>query len=165
MEVILLQRIEKLGQMGDIVAVKDGYARNFLLKKKFAVRATAEKIEEFKAKKAQLEAHNLKLKAEAEAVAGKMEGAQIVLIRQAGDAGNLYGSVRRRDIAEGLTDQGFTVTSAQVQIKQPIKTLGIHSVSIVLHPEVSIDVTANVALSEEEAVSQQNSANTADKSE
>ncbi len=151
MVVILLERIEKLGQMGDIVSVKAGYARNFLLPKKKALRATKDNIAHFEAQKAQLEADNLTRKTEAEAVAGKMGGASIVSIRQAAESGQLYGSVSSRDIAAGLTDTGFRIDKQQVVAENPIKTLGIHPIRIVLHPEVSVMINVNVARSPEEA--------------
>ncbi|MBT3559028.1 MAG: 50S ribosomal protein L9 [Rhodospirillales bacterium] len=151
MEVILLERIEKLGQMGDVVNVKTGYARNFLLPKKKALRATEANKSHFDGQRAQLEADNLTLKNEAVAVGEKLEGQSVILVRQAGDAGQLYGSVSARDIAGGLTEEGFTVTATQVILGHPIKTLGIHAVSVVLHPEVSVTVDANVARTQEEA--------------
>jgi large subunit ribosomal protein L9 len=151
MEVILLERIEKLGQMGDVVSVKPGFARNYLLPQKKALRATKDNMSLFEAQRAQLEADNLSRKQEAEAVAGKMEGAAIIVIRQAGDAGHLYGSVSARDISDGLTEAGFTVDRRQVTIDRPIKDIGLHDVRLVLHPEVSVTVSVNVARSEEEA--------------
>lgn len=151
MQVILLERIEKLGQMGDVVTVKPGYARNYLLPQKKALRATDENKRYFDAQKAQLEARNLELKKEAEGVAGKMDGAAVILVRQAGEAGQLYGSVNARDVADALTVEGFSVARAQVELPKPIKTLGLHDVSVRLHPEVTVTVTANVARSEEEA--------------
>ncbi len=151
MEVILLERIEKLGQMGDVVNVKPGYARNYLLPKKKAVSATGENKAHFEQQRAQLEAENLERKSEAEAVAGKMDGQLVVMIRQAGDAGQLYGSVNARDIASGLTEAGFTVGRQQVRLESPIKAIGLHPVHVSLHPEVSVTVTANVARSDDEA--------------
>ena len=151
MEVILLERIEKLGQMGDVVNVKTGYARNFLLPKKKALRATEANKSHFDGQRAQMEADNLTLKNEAEAVGKKLEGQSVILVRQAGDAGQLYGSVSARDIAGGLTEEGFTVAATQVILGHPIKTLGIHTVTVVLHPEVSVNVDANVARTQEEA--------------
>jgi large subunit ribosomal protein L9 len=156
MEVILLERIEKLGQMGDVVNVKTGYARNFLLPKKKALRATEANKGHFDGQRAQLEASNLKLKTEAEAVGGKLQGQTVILVRQAGDAGQLYGSVSARDIASGLTDGGFTIAATQVILGHPIKTIGIHAVSVILHPEVSVTVNANVARTQEEAEIQAN---------
>ena len=151
MDVILLERIEKLGQMGDIVSVKPGFARNYLLPQRKALRATDDNVTRFESRKTRLEADNLTLKAEAESVAEKMEGAGVTAIRNAGEAGQLYGSVSSRDIATGLTDSGFTVDRRQVVIEQPIKMLGIFPVRVVLHPEVSVTVTVNVARSPEEA--------------
>jgi len=154
MEVILLQRIGRLGQMGDVVNVKDGYARNFLLPQKRALRATAENRKHFESQRAQLEANNLELKKEAEAVAEKLKGKIFVAIRSAGDTGQLYGSVSTRDIAEVVTAGGFTIERRQVILDRPIKTLGLHETSVALHPEVVVKVTLNVARSEDEAVRQ-----------
>lgn len=154
MQVILLERIEKLGQMGDVVNVKSGYARNYLLPKKKALRATGDNIAVFETQRAQLEAENLKRRSDAEAVSEKMDDASIVVIRSAGDSGQLYGSVSSRDIAEGLTEGGYTVNRNQVQIDRPIKEIGIHDIRIVLHPEVSITAHVNVARSQEEADTQ-----------
>jgi large subunit ribosomal protein L9 len=151
MQVVLMERIEKLGQMGDEVSVKPGYARNFLLPKGKAVRATAANKARFEKDRAQLEADNLKQKKEAEAVGGKMDGVTIILVRQAGDAGQLYGSVNARDIADQLTTDGFTVSRQQVRLDTPIKTLGLHDVVVSLHPEVTTTITTNVARSAEEA--------------
>lgn len=151
MRVILRQRVEKLGQMGDVVDVKDGFARNFLLPKGFADRATERKIAEFEAGRAQLEAQNLKLKAEAQAVAGKMEGLAVTLVRQAGESGHLYGSVRSVDLSETITEAGFSVSRHQVRIETPIKELGIHQIRVVLHPEVDVNVTLSIGLTQEEA--------------
>ena len=150
MQVILMERIEKLGQMGDVVNVKPGFARNFLLPKGKALRATEENIKHFETRKAQLEAQNLELKSDAKAVGTKMNGATVILVRQAGEAGQLYGSVNARDIAQALNDKGFIVGRNQVRLDQPIKILGLHNVSVTLHPEVSVTVTANVARSEDE---------------
>ena len=154
MEVILLERIEKLGQMGDVVTVKPGYARNFLLPRKKAMRATKSNMAVFEAQRAQLEAENLKRREEAEAVAEKLDGMSVVLIRQAGDSGQLYGSVTARDISDAVTEAGVTINRNQVAMDKVIKTLGLHAVKVRLHPEVSVDVTGNVARSEEEAVTQ-----------
>jgi large subunit ribosomal protein L9 len=154
MEVILLERIEKLGQMGDVVSVKPGFARNYLLPQKKALRATKDNMSFFETQRAQLEADNLSRKKEAESVAEKMEGAKIVVIRQAGDAGHLYGSVSARDISDGLTAEGFTVDRRQVTIDRPIKDIGLHDIRLVLHPEVSVTVSVNVARSEDEAAVQ-----------
>lgn len=154
MEVILLQRIGRLGQMGDVVNVKDGYARNFLLPQKKALRATKDNLAHFETQRAQLEANNLELKKEAEAVAGKLEGKVFTAIRSAGDTGQLYGSVSTRDISDAITAGGFTVDRRQVVLERPIKTLGLHEIKVQLHPEVVVNVTLNVARSEEEAEKQ-----------
>ncbi len=154
MEVILLQRIGRLGQMGDVVNVKDGYARNFLLPQKKALRATDENRAHFETQRAQLEANNLELKKEAEAVAEKLEGKIFVAIRSAGDTGQLYGSVSTRDIADVVTAGGFTIERRQVILDRPIKTLGLHETSVALHPEVVVRITLNVARSEDEAARQ-----------
>ncbi|MDH2325842.1 50S ribosomal protein L9 [Cereibacter sp. SYSU M97828] len=151
MQVILLQRVAKLGQMGEVVNVKDGYARNFLLPQGKALRANESNIKSFEAKKAQLEADNLETRKEAEAFAGKLDGQQFIVIRSASDAGALYGSVTTRDVADAATDGGFTVNRAQVVLDRPIKDLGLHPVTVVLHPEVSVKVSINVARSVEEA--------------
>jgi len=151
MQVILLERIGRLGQMGDVVNVKDGYARNFLLPQRKALRATKENMEEFQARRVQLEARNLELKKEAEAVAAKLEGKQFIAIRQAGDTGQLYGSVSTRDIADVVREGGFTVDRRQVVLDRPIKTLGIHELRIALHPEVHVKISINVARSTDEA--------------
>ena len=151
MEVILLQRVENLGQMGDVVRVKDGYARNFLLPMKKALRATKDNKAQFDTQRAQLEAQNLKRRQEAEAVSGKMKGLSVTLLRQAGESGQLYGSVNARDIAEAVTAAGFTVGRQQVEVLQPIKTVGLHQVQVTLHPEVKLNVTVNVARSDAEA--------------
>lgn len=151
MQVILLQRIGRLGQMGDVVTVKDGYARNFLLPQKKALRATKENLSQFEGQRAQLEAHNLELKSEAERIAGTLAGKTFIAIRQAGDTGQLYGSVSPRDISEVVTAGGFTVNRNQVVIESPIKSLGLHGAKIALHPEVVVDIMLNVARSEDEA--------------
>jgi large subunit ribosomal protein L9 len=154
MDVILLERVEKLGQMGDVVTVKPGYARNFLLPKNKALRATEANKKVFEERRAQLEADNLARKADAEAVAAKMTDVDVTLIRQAGEAGQLYGSVSARDVATALTDAGYTVSRTQVDLAKPIKTIGLFDVSVKLHPEVAISVTANVARSADEAETQ-----------
>lgn len=151
MEVILLQRIGRLGQMGDVVTVKDGYARNFLLPQKKALRATADNRAHFESQRSQLEANNLELKKEAEAVAEKLDKKIFVAIRSAGDTGQLYGSVATRDIAEVVTEGGFTIDRRQVILERPIKNLGLHPVRVALHPEVIVSVSLNVARSEDEA--------------
>jgi large subunit ribosomal protein L9 len=151
MEVILLQRIESLGQMGDVVKVKPGFARNYLLPQKKALRATKDNMARFEGQRAQLEATNLERRSEAEKVSGKLDELTIVIVRQAGETGQLYGSVTARDIAEGVTAAGFTVARNQVMMDRPIKMLGLHPVRIALHPEVVVTITVNVAKSEEEA--------------
>ena len=150
-ELVLLQRVEKLGQMGDVVRVKPGFARNFLLPQKKALRATKDNMARFEEQRAQLEAQNIKRREEAERVAERVGGLTIVIIRQAGESGSLYGSVSTRDIAEGCTEGGLTINRSQVILEQPIKTLGLTPVRVTLHPEVSISVTVNVARSVEEA--------------
>lgn len=154
MQVILLQRIGRLGQMGDVVNVKDGYARNFLLPQKKALRATEENKAHFESQRVHLEANNLELKKEAEAISEKLDNKVFVAIRSAGDTGQLYGSVATRDIAEAVTAGGFTIDRRQVILERPIKTLGLHSVRVALHPEVIVSVTLNVARSEDEAARQ-----------
>ena len=154
MEVILLERIENLGQMGDVVRVRPGFARNYLLPKRKALRATKDNMTRFESQRAQLEAQNLKRRQEAEAVGGKLDGLKVVLLRQASEAGQLYGSVTARDIAEAVTEAGFTIQKSQVVLNQPIKELGLHTIRVVLHPEVSVSVVANVAKSAEEAEAQ-----------
>lgn len=151
MEVILLERIEKLGQMGDVVNVKPGFARNYLLPREKALRATDANKKRFETQRVQLETENLKLRDEAEAVATKLSGLSVTLIRQAGEAGHLYGSVVARDIAASVTEAGFTVNRTQVKLSDPIKALGLFNVTVQLHPEVSTTVVANVARSEDEA--------------
>lgn len=151
MQVVLLERVEKLGQMGDVVKVKDGFARNFLLPRKKALRATKANIESFEGQRAQLEARNLELKKEAEQVHAKVNGQAFIVLRQAGETGILYGSVSTRDIANAMTDGGFTTARNQAVLNKPIKTIGLHNVRIVLHPEVSATITINVARTEEEA--------------
>ncbi|WP_050526015.1 50S ribosomal protein L9 [Pseudorhodobacter aquimaris] len=151
MQVILLQRVAKLGQMGDVVSVKQGYARNFLLPQGKALRANESNIKSFEARKAQLEAQNLETKAEAEAIFEKLDGQNFVIIRSASDAGALYGSVTTRDAADVATAEGFTVDRGQVVLNKPIKDLGLHTVSVVLHPEVTASIVMNVARSTEEA--------------
>ncbi|WP_291367337.1 50S ribosomal protein L9 [Acetobacter sp. UBA5411] len=150
-EVILLQRVEHLGQMGDLVKVKPGYARNFLLPQGKAIRANAANRERFERERIQLEAQNVKRREEAERLSERMEGLSVVLIRQAGDGGNLYGSVSTRDIAQATTEAGLTITRNQVFLPHPIKSLGLYDVRVALHPEVSISVRVNVARTVEEA--------------
>lgn len=152
MQVILLERIEKLGQMGQIVKVKPGYARNCLLPQKKAIRVTKDNLAQFEAQKAQLEAVNLKRREEAQYVAEKMAGTHIGLVRQASEMGQLYGSVRSNDVASGLTNLGFTVTKSQIKIPTPIKTIGIHVANVILHPEVVVEISVITAKSDEEAI-------------
>jgi large subunit ribosomal protein L9 len=154
-ELILLQRIEKLGQMGELVRVKPGYARNFLLPQKKAIRANKDNLAKFEAQRAQLVALNLKRREEAERVAERMGRLSVVVIRQAGESGSLYGSVSPRDIADAVTEAGLTVSRQQVVLDAPIKTLGLTEVKVVLHPEVILAVTVNVARSLEEAKKQE----------
>jgi large subunit ribosomal protein L9 len=151
MQIILLERIGGLGQMGDVVKVRDGYARNYLLPKKKALRATKDNLVHFERERAQLEAHNLEQKKEAEAVAVKLNGKSFIVIRQASEARQLYGSVSTRDISDLVSAGGFTIVRTQVQLDRPIKTLGQHMVRIQLHPEVSASVAINVARTLEEA--------------
>ena len=153
-ELILLERVEKLGQMGQRVKVKPGFARNYLLPQKKALRATKENLAYFETQRAQLEANNLQRRAEASEIGAKLEGLSVVLVRQAGESGQLYGSVSARDIADAVTKAGFTIERPQVALDRPIKNLGMHQLRIVLHPEVSVAVTANVAQSTEEAAMQ-----------
>jgi len=149
--VVLLERIDKLGQMGQVVNVKPGFARNYLLPQKKAMRATKANLAYFETQRAQLEAANLNRKGEAELVAGKLGGLRAVVIRQAGESGQLYGSVSSRDIAQAVTEVGFTIERQQVVLDHTIKTLGLHQVRVALHPEVAVTITVNVAQSAEEA--------------
>lgn len=151
MQVILLERVTKLGQMGDVVNVKQGYARNFLLPQGKALRASDANIKSFEARKVQLEAANLETRKEAEAFAAKLDGQTFVAIRSASDSGALYGSVTARDAAEAAAADGFTISRNQIVIDAPIKNLGLHGLTVVLHPEVSVRITMNVARSAEEA--------------
>ncbi len=153
-ELILLQRVEKLGQMGDLVKVKPGYARNFLLPQGRAIRASKANIERFQAQRAQLEAQNLKRREEAERVAERVAGMSVIILRQAGEAGGLYGSVSSRDIADAASAAGLSINRQQVVLPHPIKTLGLTRVRVMLHPEVPIEITANIARSPEEAEKQ-----------
>lgn len=150
-ELILLERVDKLGQMGQIVKVKPGFARNYLLPQKKAMRATKDNLTLFEGRRVQLEAANLERRSEAAEIGGKLEGLQVVVIRQAGESGQLYGSVAARDIAAAVTEAGFTLEKHQVVLDRPIKSTGLHSVRVVLHPEVSVAITANVAQTAEEA--------------
>ncbi len=154
MEVILLERIEKLGQMGDVVKVKPGYARNYLLPQRKALRATKDNLAVFEGQRGQLEAQNLERKQEAESVAEKLDNLQVVMIRQAGDTGQLYGSVTARDLAHAVSEAGFTIERSQVVMDKATKMLGLHPIKIRLHPEVTVTVVANVARSDAEAESQ-----------
>ena len=151
MQVILLERVATLGQMGEVVSVKDGYARNFLLPQGKAMRASDANIASFETQKAQLEARNLETKQEAASLADKLGGQQFIVIRSASDSGALYGSVTTRDAAEAATEAGFSVDRKQVALIRPIKELGLHNVTVSLHPEVQFEITMNVARTKEEA--------------
>ena len=151
MQVVLLERVAKLGQMGEVVQVRDGYARNFLLPQGKALRATEGNLKRFETDRAQLEARNLEARAEAEKVAKRLDGQSFVVIRSASDGGALYGSVTTRDIADAATAGGFSLERRQVVLDHPIKELGLHPVSVVLHPEVEATIKVNVARSKEEA--------------
>ena len=151
MEVILLERVAKLGQMGEVVRVKDGFARNFLLPQGKALRATKDNRTKYESMKAQLETRNLELRKDAEGIAGKLNGKSFVVLRQASDIGQLYGSVSARDIAVILTDGGFTASRDQIALHNPIKTIGLHTIPVALHPEVEVTVTINVARNADEA--------------
>ncbi len=151
MEVVLLERVDKLGQMGDVVRVKDGYARNFLLPQNKALRATKANLAQFEAQRAQLEARNLELKEEAGRVGETLDGQSFVVIRSASEAGNLFGSVTARDIADAATEGGVTVDRRQVALVKPVKELGLHPIKVVLHPEVTVEIKINVARTHEEA--------------
>lgn len=151
MEIILLERIENLGQMGDVVRVRPGYARNYLLPQKKALRANKDNMVTFQQQRAQLEANNLKRKSEAEDLAVRMGNLSVLIIRQAGEGGQLYGSVTGRDVADAITEAGFKVERRQISLDQPIKTLGAYSLRVGLHPEVGVMVTVAVARSQEEA--------------
>lgn len=154
MEVILLERVEKLGQMGDVVRVKTGFARNYLLPQRKAIRSSKENLLLFESQRGQLEADNLEQRNEAAAVAEKFDRLTVAVIRQAAENGQLYGSVTNRDVAELVTEAGFSVARGQIRLDRPIKTLGIHKLRIALHPEVNATVSVNVAKSEEEAATQ-----------
>jgi large subunit ribosomal protein L9 len=151
MQVILLERVSKLGQMGEVVKVKEGYARNFLLPQGKALRASDANIAAFEDRKVQLEARNAESKAEAKKVAQKLDGETFVIIRSASDSGALYGSVTTRDVADTATESGFTIERKQIVLGNPIKELGLHTVTVVLHPEVEAEITLNIARSNEEA--------------
>jgi len=154
MELVLLERVESLGLMGDVVTVKPGYARNYLLPQKKALRATPENMAVFEARRTELEARNLERKGEAEGVAAKLEGFSVTLIRRAGDTGQLYGSVTVRDIAEAAHEAGVELDRRQLRLAQPIKALGLHSIVVQLHPEVQAPILANVARTPDEAEAQ-----------
>jgi large subunit ribosomal protein L9 len=151
MQVVLLERVAKLGQMGEVVRVRDGYARNFLLPQGKALRATEANLKRFETDRAQLEARNLEARNEAQAVAGKLDGQSFTVIRSASDAGALYGSVTTRDIADAATEAGFSLDRRQVALDHPIKELGLHRISVGLHPEVDVTIRVNVARTAEEA--------------
>ena len=151
MEVILLERVAKLGQMGDVVRVKDGFARNFLLPKNKALRATKENRGRFEGMKVELEARNLEQKSEAQKIGEKLDGQAFTVLRQAAEGGQLYGSVSPRDIATMVSDKGFAITRSQVALNAPIKTIGLHKVPIVLHPEVEVSVSVTVGRNADEA--------------
>ena len=155
MDIILLERIENLGQMGDVVSVKSGYARNFLFPRKKALRASESNLQHFQTQRKELEAENLKRKSEAEDIANRLNGLKVAIIRSAGEAGQLYGSVNARDIADSVSDNGFKIARNQVVIDRPFKLLGIFDIRIRLHPEVDAFVSVNVARSEDEAKQQQ----------
>tara|TARA_R110000787_G_scaffold137458_19_gene250680 strand:- start:15924 stop:16514 length:591 start_codon:yes stop_codon:yes gene_type:complete len=154
MEVVLLERVEKLGQMGDVVTVKPGFARNFLLPQNKALRANKANLAYFESQRVQLEAANLERRKEAEAVAAQVDGREIVMVRQAGESGQLYGSVSARDIADSARETGFMVGRSQVDLNQPIKELGRYNIRIILHPEVDATILINVARSAEDAEAQ-----------
>src|SRR2546421_3398754 len=151
MEVILLERVAKLGQMGDVVRVKDGFARNYLLPQGKALRATKDNTARFETMKVELEARNIELKGEADKIAKKVDGKSITVLRQASESGQLFGSVSARDIAALLSDQGLVVTRNQIVLNAPIKTIGLHKVPVALHPEVEVAITVTVARSPDEA--------------
>ena len=153
-DVILLERVENLGQMGQVVKVRPGYARNFLLPQKKALRATKDNLTYFESQRVQLEANNLQLRSQAEQVAAKMAGLSVIMLRQAGETGQLYGSVSARDVSDAITATGFTIERSQVALGHAIKTLGLHNVKVALHPEVALLVTVNIAQSADEAAAQ-----------
>jgi large subunit ribosomal protein L9 len=151
MQIILLERVAKLGQMGEVVNVKPGFARNFLIPQGKALRATKQTLADFDRRRVQLEANNLKAKEEAQRLASKVDGQSVVILRQASETANLYGSVSPRDIAAAFTEAGITLDRQQVRMEEPLKTLGVHAVTVALHPEVEVTVTVNVARTQEEA--------------
>jgi large subunit ribosomal protein L9 len=151
MQVILLERVPKLGLMGEVVKVRAGFARNFLIPQGKALRATKETVEGFERRRAQLEANNLEAKEEAQKLAAKVDGKSVIILRQASETASLYGSVSTRDVAKAFTDAGITLDRQQIRLEEPLKTLGIHEVTVALHPEVEVTVTVNVARTQEEA--------------
>jgi large subunit ribosomal protein L9 len=151
MEIVLLERVAKLGQMGEVVRVRDGFARNFLLPQGKALRATEANMKRFESERSQLEARNLEARKEAEGVASKLDGQGFVVIRSASDSGALYGSVTTRDIADAATEAGFSLDRRQIALDHPIKELGLHNLAVSLHPEVDVTITVNVARTAEEA--------------
>ena len=151
MEVVLLERVARLGQMGDVVSVKDGYARNFLLPQAKALRATKANLASFEAQRSQLEATNLERRQEAEAVGEKLNGQQFIVLRSASEAGALYGSVTARDASDASTEGGLTIAKGQIVLERPVKELGLHPMKVVLHPEVTVEIVINVARTQEEA--------------
>nr|WP_321444332.1 50S ribosomal protein L9 [uncultured Cohaesibacter sp.] len=151
MEIILLERVAKLGQMGDIVSVRTGYARNFLLPQGKAIRASDANKKRFEAERAQLEARNLEAKSEAEALKERIGEKTVIIIRAASETGQMYGSVSTRDISDALTEEGVSISRSQISLSRPIKAIGMHAVTVILHPEVELVVTANVARSQDEA--------------
>jgi large subunit ribosomal protein L9 len=151
MQIILLERVPKLGQMGDVVNVRPGYARNFLIPQGKALRATKAAIGDFDKRRSQLEARNLERKQEAQQLAAKIDGQTAVVLRQASETSHLYGSVNARDIATAFTEAGISLDKQQIRLEEPLKTLGLHKVTVALHPEVEVTVTVNVARSQEEA--------------
>lgn len=162
MELILLERVPKLGYMGDVVRVKRGYARNYLLPQGKALRSSAENKKAFESRKLELEARNLELRKDAESVAERLEGREFVVIRSASDTGSLYGSVTKRDIADAAAEEGISLHRRQIELERPIKELGVHRVTVSLHPEVEVEVVANVARSLDEAALQAKGGSIAD---
>ena len=154
MELVLLERVESLGRMGDVVSVKPGYARNYLLPQGKALRATKENLRFFEARRADLEARNIERRSQAEGVAGDMTGLSVMIIRRASEMGHLYGSVTVRDIAEAAEEAGVFVDRRQIRLARPIKELGLHEVTVQLHPEVTVSITANIARTPDEAEAQ-----------
>jgi large subunit ribosomal protein L9 len=151
MQIILLERVPKLGQMGDVVTVKPGYARNYLIPKGKALRATKAAIADFETRRSQLEARNLERKQDAQALAAKVDGRSAIILRQASENAQLYGSVNARDIAAAFSEAGLALDRQQIRLEEPLKSLGLHKVTVALHPEVEVTVTVNVARSQEEA--------------